>query len=118
MDDNTPYLALLDVTFTHTSSIATTLSSDHPVSTNPTYKVHDDNAKQKFNVPHPYTLFAHNILLLLPISILDHLGRLGPFATAFFFGTNTSTKIPASAPFLTWSPQTFPHNPDAYLLYQ
>jgi hypothetical protein len=49
-------------------------------------------------------------------SYLDHLGGLGPFATTFFFGT--STKIPASAPFPTWSPQTFPHNPDAYLLYK
>jgi hypothetical protein len=116
IDDDLPYLAL-DVTFTHTPYIATTLSSDHPVSTNPTYIVHDDSAQQKFNVPHAYALFAHNILLLP--NTTDHLGGLlGPFATSLFFGNSTLTKIPTSAPFPTWSLHTFPHNPDAYLLYQ
>jgi hypothetical protein len=115
IDDTAPYLAL-DVTFTHTPPLATPLSSDQPVPTHSTFKVHDDSAKQKFNVPHAYALHAHNIILL-PITI-DHLGGLGPFATSFFFGTHTTATITASAPFPNWSPQSFPNNPDAYFLYQ
>lgn len=81
-----PYLAL-DVTFTHTPNLplntALSLSSDRTALQNNTTKVHDDSAKQKFNVPHAYALSSHNIILL-PITI-DHLGGLGPFATRNLF---------------------------------
>jgi hypothetical protein len=71
IDDDPPYLAL-DITFAHTPYIATTLSSDHPVSTNPTCKVHDDSAKQN-SMSHMHTLCLHTTIFsyqLLPI-ILD-----------------------------------------------
>jgi hypothetical protein len=106
-----PYLAL-DVAFTHTPQITFALqdthSSDRPVSHKPTHNVHDDSAKQMFNVPHAYALVTHNIILL-PITI-DHHGGLGPFATSFFFGQNNPT-ITVAAPPPSWSSQTFTHNP-------
>jgi hypothetical protein len=118
--DTTPPLLALDVTFTHipllTNQSAHATSSDRPVSKNPTHKVHDDSARQKFNVPHAYALHAHNIILL-PFTI-DHLGGLGPFATTFLFGNLHNAIIPAAGPLPTWTPQSFPKNPDAYLLYR
>jgi hypothetical protein len=45
-------------------------------------------------------------------------GGIGPFATNFLFGTNPKTLVTTAAPSPEWSPQSFPHNPDAYLLYQ
>jgi hypothetical protein len=117
-DDNAPILAL-DVTFTHIpqpNAPIVAQSSDRPVSNNPTNKVHDESAKQKFNVPHAYAIHTHNIILL-PIMI-DHLGGLGPFATTFFFGTLPTAVIPSAAPIPSWTPFTFPNNPDAYLLFR
>jgi hypothetical protein len=47
----------------------------------------------------------------------DHLGGIGSFVEQFFFGTSQSL-ITASTQIPTWSPQSFPNNPDAYILYQ
>jgi hypothetical protein len=118
--DITPPWLALDVTFTHIPHVpirlSNALSSDRPDSNNPTHKVHDDSARQKFNVPHAYALHTHNIILL-PFTI-DHLGGLGPFATTFFFGDLASATIPSAGSFPIWTPQSFPKNPDAYLLYR
>jgi hypothetical protein len=74
--------------------------------------VHDDSARQKYNVPHAHQLLTHNITLL-PFTI-DHLGGLGYQATQFLFG---STLPPASLK-PQWEPQSFRSNPDAFTLYQ
>jgi hypothetical protein len=108
------------VTFTHIpqlpNQLARTTSSDRPNPNNPTHKkVHDDSARQKFNVPHAYALHTHNIILL-PFTI-DHLGGLGSFATTFLFGDLASAIIPAAGKPPIWTPQSFPKNPDAYLLF-
>jgi hypothetical protein len=113
-DESAPLLAL-DVTFTHTPRTASPHSSDRPDSNNNTNKVHDESARQKFNVPHAYALLTHNIILL-PFTI-DHLGGLGSFATNFLFGEPTTAIIPTASSPPKWTPQSFPRNPDAYLLY-
>jgi hypothetical protein len=77
-------------------------SSDRPVPYNPTHKIHDESVGQKFIVPQAYALHTHNIILL-PFTI-DHLGRLGPFATTFLFGDLTSAIIPAAGPLPIWTP--------------
>jgi hypothetical protein len=48
----------------------------------------------------------------------DHLGGLGSFATDFLFRAKKKNLVTAAAPLPTWSPLSFPQNPDAYLLYQ
>jgi hypothetical protein len=112
-----PYLAL-DITFTPVPSLTNLqqLSSDHPDQKSQLHKVHDDSARQKFNVPHAFALLSRNVSLL-PITF-DHLGGIGPFATNFFFGLSSHAAITTAAPLPNWSPQSFPHNPDAYLLYK
>jgi hypothetical protein len=113
-DPTAPILAL-DVTFTHTPRSVNSHSSDRPDSNNNTNKVHDESARQKFNVPHAYALLTHNIILL-PFT-LDHLGGLGSFATTFLFGDPTTAIIPTASSIPKWTPQSFFRNPDAYLLY-
>jgi hypothetical protein len=112
-----PFLAL-DITFTHISHPRRQIanSSDRPEKHTTIAKVHDESARQKFNVPHAFALLTHNVIIL-PMTF-DHLGGIGSFAADFFFGTSHQTTINASGPNPEWSPQSFPHNPDAYLLYQ
>jgi hypothetical protein len=113
--ESDPFLAI-DITFTPTPQPHRhkAISSDHPEKHTIT-KVHDESARQKFNVPHAFALLTHNIILL-PMTF-DHLGGIGSFVEQFFFGTSQSL-ITASTQIPTWSPQSFPHNPDAYILYQ
>jgi hypothetical protein len=115
--ENNPFLAM-DITFTHIPNIKlpNASSSDRPEKTTATSKVHDDSARQKFNVPHAFAILSHNIILL-PMTF-DHLGGIGPFATDFLFGTKQKTLVTTAAPPPAWSPLSFPQNPDAYLLYQ
>jgi hypothetical protein len=117
LHDSDPFLAI-DVTFTPTPSppSLTASSSDRPEKQTNTTKVHDESARQKFNVPHAFALLTHNIILL-PVTF-DPLGGIGSFATEFFFGTPKEPPLIHSNSSPTWSPQSFPHNPDAYLLYQ
>jgi hypothetical protein len=115
--ETNPFLAM-DITFTHIPNIKlpNASSSDRPEKTTATSKVHDDSARQKFNVPHAFAILSHNIILL-PMTF-DHLGGIGPFATDFLFGTKQKTLVTTAAPPPAWSPLSFPQNPDAYLLYQ
>jgi hypothetical protein len=115
--DSNPFLAL-DITFTHIPNIQSlnASSSDRPEKITNTSKVHDDSARQKFNVPHAFAILSHN-LILLPMTF-DHLGGIGPFATDFLFGAKQKSLVTTAAPLPTWSPLSFPQNPDAYLLYQ
>jgi hypothetical protein len=78
----TPYLAI-DVTFPHVPNCFP--PNPVPPASNPTHQVHNDSAKQKYNVPHAHQLLTHNIALL-PFTI-DHLGGIGHQATQFLFGT-------------------------------
>jgi hypothetical protein len=114
-NDPTAPIFALDVTFPHTPRSVNSHSSDRPDSNNNTNKVHDESARQKFNVPHAYALLTHNIILL-PFTI-DHLGCLGSFATTFLFGDPTTAIIPTASSIPKWTPQSFLRNPDAYLLY-
>jgi hypothetical protein len=115
--DTDPFLAL-DITFTPTPQIKPTManSSDRPEKNNSLAKVHDESARQKFNVPHAFALLTHNVILL-PMTF-DHLGGIGSFTTEFLFGSSQHQMINASNPAPNWSPQAFQHNPDAYLVYQ
>jgi hypothetical protein len=110
-----PFLAL-DITFTPAPQIKPTManSSDHPEKNSPLAKVHDERARQKFNVPHAFALLTHNIILL-PMTF-NHLGGTGSFTTEFLFGSSQHQMINTSNPAPNWSPQNFQHNPDAYLV--
>jgi hypothetical protein len=116
-NDTDPFLAI-DITFapTPTTKSITAHSSDRPEKYNTIAKVHDASARQKFNVPHAFALLTHNVILL-PMTF-DHLGGIGSFTAEFFFGSSQQQTINASNPAPQWSPQAFPHNPDAYLVYQ
>jgi hypothetical protein len=118
MGDFDPEYIALDITFTATPVLTfpRQLSSDQPEQKTQITKVHDDSARQKFNVPHSFALLSHNVTML-PITF-DHLGGIGPFAVNFFYGLSSSNMILPAAPLPIWSPQSFPQNPDAYLLYK
>jgi hypothetical protein len=117
-DESEPGYIALDITFaaTPTPILSQQLSSDHPDQKTPIPKVHDDSARQKFNVSHSFALLSRNVTIV-PITF-DHLGGTGPFAVNFFYGLSTNNMITPVAPLPQWSPQSFPRNPDAYLLYK
>jgi hypothetical protein len=115
-DESEPAYLALDITFTATPLLSQQLSSDHPDQNTPITKVHDDSARQKFNVSHSFALLSRNVTIV-PITF-DHLGGIGPFAVNLFYGLSTNNMITPAASLPQWSPQSFPHNPDAYLLYK
>jgi hypothetical protein len=117
LHDSDPFLAI-DITITPTPQLPSQKanSSDRPEKYNTISKVHNESARQKFNVPHAFALLTHNVILL-PMTF-DYLGGIGSFGAEFFFGTSREQTIMASNQSPMWSPQSFPHNPDAYLLYQ